>query len=155
MKTCIKCGESKPISEFYKNKKSIDGRLHACKNCKDKQAKEYNHTIEGKKSHREYMKRYRDSLSTEKRNEIKRNEKYKQKYGLTLDDVNRMHVEQNYKCAICDGTFDLLVVDHCHATGKVRGLLCDRCNVGIGCLKDDEVLLENAIKYLRLSRMEV
>ena len=72
-------------------------------------------------------------------------------YGLTIEEYNQMFVDQNGVCAICkeqsqNGTN--LCVDHCHTTGKVRGLLCTGCNVGIGRLKDSVELLESAIGYL-------
>ena len=61
---------------------------------------------------------------------------------------------QNGVCAVCKTKPDFktwkkrLSIDHCHVTGRVRGLLCDPCNSGIGMLKDDPSILENAIKYL-------
>ncbi len=74
------------------------------------------------------------------------------KYGITLDDYNTMLREQNCCCAIC-GKHKLLFkirmfIDHCHITGKVRGLLCRNCNMGIGLLKENVESLKKAIKYL-------
>jgi hypothetical protein len=61
------------------------------------------------------------------------------KYGLTKADKTKMHQKQNGSCAICkeDVLLSDIVVDHCHTTGKVRGLLCNACNKAIGLLKDD------------------
>jgi hypothetical protein len=77
----------------------------------------------------------------------------KQKYGITSADVERMRVEQGDRCAICSKVFDKthcnkMCVDHCHATGVVRGLLCTLCNLGVGNFRDRRELLENAISYL-------
>lgn len=74
-------------------------------------------------------------------------------YGLDLKDYEKMLKAQNYKCAICgspppNNRKTRLAIDHCHTSGKVRGLLCDRCNRSIGLLKDDVSVLESAIKYL-------
>jgi hypothetical protein len=76
----------------------------------------------------------------------------RKKYGITEADFEAMLVRQGWKCAICrrsdpcgNGTFH---VDHCHETGRVRGLLCHHCNVGIGSLREDPEILMNAIKYL-------
>ena len=70
-------------------------------------------------------------------------------YGLTLEQYNQMFVSQNGKCKICNESQEKrLCVDHCHKTGKVRGLLCSNCNFGIAFLKDDPNLLLSAIKYL-------
>lgn len=60
---------------------------------------------------------------------------------------------QNYKCAICKQPESLknrqLCVDHCHTTGVVRGLLCSKCNQGLGMFKDSISYLQNAVIYLQ------
>lgn len=76
----------------------------------------------------------------------------KRAYGLTTEQYHRMLTEQNYVCAICKNKEDNLrnlVVDHNHATNKVRGLLCYRCNTLLGCAKEQETTLQNAVDYLR------
>ena len=73
-------------------------------------------------------------------------------YGITVDDYNAIFTEQNGKCGICEThqseLKQALSVDHNHKTGEVRGLLCHNCNIGIGYLKDDVNILQNAIQYL-------
>jgi hypothetical protein len=77
-------------------------------------------------------------------------------YGITLEDARRMNEEQGSLCAICEEEgFTMadhhkmkLVVDHCHTTGKVRGLLCHNCNRALGLLKDNTERLKKAINYL-------
>lgn len=76
-------------------------------------------------------------------------------YDLTPSDFNAMWQEQEGKCAICQHemlprgrTKDAAAVDHNHATGEVRGLLCRGCNHGIGNLKDDPEILRRAAEYL-------
>ena len=73
------------------------------------------------------------------------------KYGLTSKDYDAMFVSQSGVCAICgnDNKGKRLHVDHNHETGKVRELLCTACNLGLGSLKDSEVILEKAAMYLR------
>jgi hypothetical protein len=77
------------------------------------------------------------------------------KYGLTYDQYMVMILKQNNKCSICGELQPLhinggeLNIDHDHKTGKVRGLLCNDCNTGIGMMKDDTVRMKNAIKYLK------
>ena len=72
------------------------------------------------------------------------------KYGITLEDYARLVHEQDRKCAICkdflllDGKTHL---DHCHATGTVRGVLCWSCNTALGHFKDSEEVLESALNY--------
>jgi hypothetical protein len=60
-----------------------------------------------------------------------------------------MVASQGGRCAICGETPERLVVDHCHASGMVRGLLCQSCNFGIGHLRDSVERLQSAIQYLK------
>lgn len=76
----------------------------------------------------------------------------KRYYGLSVEQYNLMLEVQNGICAICSRTCHRgkrLVVDHCHKTQRLRGLLCSNCNSGIGLLDDNPELLENASRYLR------
>jgi len=99
---------------------------------------------------RQYRKKNRPKILIKER-------KYnlKRKYGIDIDRYNQMFKEQNGCCAICDIHQDelkcALSVDHNHTTGKVRGLLCDKCNLMLGYGNDDIGLLINAIKYLNNS----
>jgi len=70
------------------------------------------------------------------------------KYGITQAQKKKMISDQGNKCAICGDEHRLLVVDHCHDTGKVRGMLCTKCNTAIGKLNDDPGMLRKAISYL-------
>ena len=75
-------------------------------------------------------------------------------YGLTLEAYDAMIEKQNSVCALCgcpetNPKKGNLCIDHCHNTGKVRALLCDRCNRGIGAFGDNLDLLEKAVIYLQ------
>jgi hypothetical protein len=75
------------------------------------------------------------------------------KYGLTVEIYNEMFIKQNGSCVLC-GTHQSaltknLAVDHCHASSKIRGLLCQNCNLMLGFAKDNIETLEKAIKYLK------
>jgi hypothetical protein len=77
-------------------------------------------------------------------------DKLKQTYGLSTADYNAMLRQQNGACAICRRTSaERLCVDHCHKTNRVRGLLCRKCNTGLGCYGDDPERIEAAIAYLQ------
>lgn len=78
----------------------------------------------------------------------------KRKYGITLDDYNKMLSEQNYGCIICGDAQHgkRLSVDHCHGTGKIRGLLCDRHNMALGMFGDNIEHLQKAIHYIKKHR---
>lgn len=82
-----------------------------------------------------------------------RNGHLKRKYGITSSDVEAMVASQNGVCAICGtreprGKTNKWNVDHCHASGSVRGLLCHKCNVGLGRFADNPALLRRAANYL-------
>lgn len=104
---------------------------------------------------------FRDALRAsvkewQQANPHKRKSQRLMKYGLTHAEFSDMMTAQGGACAIC-GHQDMSirnffpVVDHCHNTGKVRGLLCMNCNQGIGKFKDDPILLRRSAEYL-LSR---
>jgi hypothetical protein len=108
---------------------------------------------------RQYRTENRERLNAEARerrapgsqNDYKR----LRRYGLTPADYVRMLADQDDCCAICGAEFlfDVGVtyapnIDHCHVTGRVRGLLCGKCNRGIGMLRDDATLLRNALEYI-------
>lgn len=107
-----------------------------------------------------YMGRKRTAnwASEEYRNEQNRKLKiavrkchYKKQYGITVEHYDEMFKKQNGCCAICKEPKLLdrnLAVDHCHNSKKVRGLLCQGCNMGLGFFKDDINLLSKAILYL-------
>lgn len=78
------------------------------------------------------------------------------RYGITIQVYNAILHSQNGCCAICGTTRCLsgnnLCVDHCHKTGRVRGLLCRKCNSGIGQLEDSTALLKKAIEYIESAK---
>lgn len=79
-----------------------------------------------------------------------RDARMKYKYGLSLVEYNLLLETQKGVCAICFKTgFRRLSVDHHHATGKVRGLLCDSCNVALGLLGEDQFRIEQILTYLK------
>ncbi|WP_208115423.1 endonuclease VII domain-containing protein [Nocardia ignorata] len=126
---CVACSTAKPLSDFGKGRLNRRGVKYHCKTCR---AEEWNRLPKLRKR-RVY------------------------KYGLTVDDYERMWKAQDGKCAICrlpqkrysDGRLIDLAIDHCHATGQVRGLLCSGCNRAIGLVDDDPAILEAAAAYLR------
>jgi hypothetical protein len=69
-------------------------------------------------------------------------------YGLDYEKYNTMLDKQNGVCDICKRVPVKPVIDHCHKTNKVRGIICNTCNSGIGMLKDDLKIIKNAVKYL-------
>lgn len=146
MKTCIKCGETKPKSEFYKDKNRKDGFQYRCKSCQNKMKKEWC------EKNKEYVK-HTSKTYYEKNQKYYKNYRLQSKFGLTLEQYNEMYNKQNGCCAICgihqDAFTKALAVDHCHNTGKIRKLLCSNCNSAIGKLKEDIEIFKKAISYLK------
>lgn len=85
--------------------------------------------------------------------EKQKNRSLRNKYGITLGDYNIMLERQKHVCAICGSpaTVDQRAfhVDHCHKTGKIRGILCNGCNAGLGHFKDDPSVLLRAATYIK------
>lgn len=84
-----------------------------------------------------------------------KNWRYKQRYGITIEEVKALLEKQNYCCAIClsnNWGAKGPQVDHCHLTKKVRGLLCHGCNTAIGLLNEDPIRFKQAIDYLDATR---
>lgn len=87
--------------------------------------------------------------------EVRRNYNLKKKYAIDDDSYLKLVQAQNGKCAICKKDhpgYSNFAVDHNHDTGQIRGILCKRCNIGLGYFKDDYNLLEAAATYLRYPR---
>lgn len=79
----------------------------------------------------------------------------KNRYGITLKQYQTLSNAQNGNCLICDGNQSKhrpLVVDHCHKTGKIRGLLCDPCNIGLANFRENPTSMQKAIEYLEKAK---
>jgi RNase P subunit RPR2 len=106
---------------------------------------------EEKLRHAAAQKRWADR-NPEKVKVHSRRTRLKLMYGLTIEQVEQMHVDQGGCCAICDQSIELWArtthIDHCHDSKRVRGLLCEDCNRGLGCFKDSVDSLRKAVDYL-------
>jgi hypothetical protein len=108
---------------------------------------------------REHKRRYRTRhpekvwqfANAEGRKQARAKWRLRNRYGLSLEDYASLLLAQDNRCVICDSSFstETPYVDHNHITGKVRGILCATCNMGLGSYKDSVILLEKAISYLR------
>jgi hypothetical protein len=129
---CPSCNKYKDPSEF-----GADGKATYCRPCGNRRARERSKKPETS----EYRRKYMRAMSL-------------RGYGLTLDDFEAMKDRQDCRCAICREAFGPnprdVHVDHDHATGKVRALLCNLCNAGLGQFREEPTYLAAAIAYLRL-----
>lgn len=131
MKTCARCSEIKVNSDFNKAKANKDGLSSYCRPC-------------GKEASREYRTTNKVTIAKKDR------EKHLlRKYNLTTEDYEDLLKLQNGMCANLDCLISIdLVVDHCHYTGTVRGILCSKCNVAIGLAANDPDILRGLANYL-------
>ena len=89
-----------------------------------------------------------DRLRYQRLKEHRAEQQLQRRYGITSQEREEMQRRQGDCCAICGGCFERLLVDHCHDTGVVRGLLCDRCNRALGYFQDREDVIRRAADYL-------
>lgn len=139
MKSCSnpECPEDnpQPLTNFHKQSMGKHGRNARCRVCVTKAQ------VDREKNNPQTMRR-------------RRNSHYLREYGITLEEYESMLELQDYKCKICGAEdsghphTDNLVVDHCHQTGVVRGLLCNSCNRGIGIMNEDPERMMTAAMYL-------
>lgn len=156
---CSKCQIQKTEMDFHKDSFGPNGLSSQCKVCRLEtyHSKKLIYKEQRKKFRQENLEHCRkQGLNWYKSNKLtQKNSRLKRMYGITLEQHDQMLKDQDYKCAICktdkpDGTGNQFNVDHCHTTGKVRGLLCWSCNSFIGYSKENIPSLESAISYLKL-----
>jgi hypothetical protein len=127
---CSSCKEHKDPTEFRSNTSSKTGRHNECRPCDSA-------------SHARYYQRNKRKVTSAT---------LQRKYGITIEEYERMEEEQGFACALCRSPESIeerrLAVDHDHNTGRVRGLLCFKCNTALGRVADTEQKLESLILYL-------
>lgn len=154
-KVCAKCHSLIALSDFHKNRSSSDGLQSCCKLCSSLYSKAY-YAKNG-----DYI-RSRTKLSNKKLRSRRKMEDpeyntrraLRVKYSMSLEDYQAMLSSQAGGCAICGASVsgrknqERLIVDHCHSSGRVRGLLCHRHNIGLGSFRDSPEELRMAADYL-------
>lgn len=136
-KICTRCKVEKPLSEYHLRSKKEPYLKSACIEC-----------------HRERARGYWRAKPLPK--EVQRERNLQRAFGIGVEEYNDLLKAQGNCCAICNKDESLftrrLAVDHCHTTGKVRGLLCIYCNTALGKFEDNETLLQAAIEYLKRNK---
>jgi len=129
-KICPHCKEKKSFGQFHTDKSKRSGLSSWCKKCQSNAGK----NRPRKRRSKEHSRRL----------------KLKYKYDLTLEQHEQMYVDQDGCCAICNEPveYSKTHTDHDHQTGKVRGILCRRCNYGMGFV-DDKEFVKKAKQYLK------
>lgn len=166
MKKCKTCQKTKSLGSFTRRKERTGQYTVDCKICRAEKAKKYRE--KNKKKVKSYEAQYRKNNKEERNRKNKlrlrrlrasnpeydKSYKLKWNYGITLDEWNVLFKKQDKSCAICKSKTSGargFSTDHCHKTGKVRGILCHSCNTSLGGFKDDINILEAAINYLKNS----
>jgi hypothetical protein len=163
MKTCVSCKEDKDVSFFFKRTRSKDGLHYLCKTCSV--ARNRSWRAKNKEAFVASCKRYYEknkerclanTRKTFKEQPFKhRGYELRRKYWPDLSweealaEYGDLAFNQNFGCGICKQQQVELVVDHCHATNKVRSLLCKACNLAIGHIKENIESAENLLTYLK------
>jgi hypothetical protein len=139
-KHCKRCNSTLSTDEFNRDKRRTDGLGFYCRTCTRRMAKT------------SWQRRVEDPLKRAEWVAKERARHLKRKYGISVEDYDQLLASQDGKCAICDATEcqsgSALAVDHCHSTGKVRGILCRDCNTTLGKFNDDRSRFFKAIAYL-------
>jgi hypothetical protein len=173
LKICSVCKKTKHFNNFHKSKVGKFKRQGHCKTCSLVLTREYRKQNPEKMKivdRKKYIKNKKRLLRNAKfyyrmnkeRLRLKRKHYYnknrhksrewciKTKYNLSKIDYNNMLKNQKNKCLLCLIPFKNITpsVDHCHKSGKVRGLLCRFCNLGLGAFKDNSQILKRASKYV-------
>lgn len=151
MKKCTKCNEYKTLDLFCLDKRRKDGLGSHCRSCNFSYSNNY----------KEYRKNYWSSPAGKERKQkqarklvTKRSAKnwhLKNNYNLTIAQYDIMCASQQDVCAIChkkNARAVCLSVDHDHTTGKIRQLLCDKCNRALGLFCDSIEVIHSAFLYL-------
>lgn len=147
IKKCTRCNIQKTRDQFFRTGISRSGKIKIrgdCKACASKHTSAWR--TKNRSEYNAYMSKYR----IQNPDKIRATE-IKKLYGLLPEELLKMAKDQNNKCKICYRSPTgkrPLAIDHCHKTGKVRGLLCYRCNTQISILENPE-RLEKSIEYLK------
>lgn len=141
-KDCKTCKETKELLEFGKQSKNFDGLSNHCRDCVHLKWQIWYY-----KNHDRSKIR---NIEANKKNSSKEGHNHKRRlsrYGLSQEEYEKLLRRSNGLCEICEvKAFE--VIDHCHFSGLVRGLLCSNCNLSLGGFKDDPKLLSKAAKYV-------
>jgi len=168
-KICAKCNIKQDEEEFYLRNKKTGNRFRTCRSCLSVQKKKYRQSPKG----REVKLKYRQNHKAQAAKYVSkyyysnkgREHNLKKRFGITLEEYNQMNIKQKGRCAICgrpetysftppDGLKRIraLSIDHNHETNEIRGLLCIKCNAGIGNFDENIEYLANAIAYLQKAK---
>lgn len=170
-KTCTRCKTPKLINDFHVASKGKDGRQSWCRECSSvHHALQRNANLEEERIKERFWERRWRKENPEKAKEkdrrrrlanpnLDREKDLKRHFGITLQQYDEMFLAQDGVCAICkhpesvrynknSDKIKRLAVDHCHETGKIRGLLCTRCNPAVGYMQNDPFRAQSLFGYI-------
>lgn len=143
---CTRCRVPKSLEQFPKNKKCLGGRTRTCRECTNTTSRDWLRDVGSKNP--DFIKRRQRSQELDRA----------KRYGLSVEQIEQMYADCGGLCEVCKeppsmfgGAANNLHIDHCHSTGKVRGMLCARCNLTLGRVFDSPSLLRALAAYLERS----
>jgi hypothetical protein len=144
-RVCPNCDRTLHVSHFYKSTQTKDRLERHCKDCQRAYVVDWQRR--NKEKFNSYQREWR-SQNKEKHAASAKYSKIRNKYGLSREEYDSL-MEQSH-CGICDAdlTERKPALDHCHATGKIRGVLCSQCNTGLGMFHNNPEALRRAAEYL-------
>jgi hypothetical protein len=146
MKTCTQCERALPLDRFAKTGAKYGSPLRSyCKDCGNEKTRQYAQANKERRNERLREWRARNPEAARQKDLRAR---LMSKYNLTPAEVEELREVQGGKCALCHLTTRLLVVDHDHATGKVRAMLCRNCNTIMGAVDADPTILDRMAEYI-------
>lgn len=138
IKTCTRCRQALPVTMFSETPRYKDRLRSQCKPCR--------RDLEAARRARPGYQRTNTKL-------VDRARRIAQSYGVSINEYARLAAAQANCCALCERgsewKYGVLVIDHCHETGRVRGLLCNSCNTALGKLGDTEKAIAKALAYVK------
>lgn len=138
MQRCPTCDQELPLEAFPPSYRGKPG--NPCRKC-----------------HQRRVRAWKQANPRPTNTESNRGAHYKNRYGVSVEEVDKMLQRQHYRCLGCDADFNVVVptVDHNHTTGVVRGMLCRRCNTGLGFLQENKLTLRRLMAYLDYDRTKL
>lgn len=126
-KSCTKCGVWRPNGNFSPRVQAVDGLNSQCNFCRNEARKKWGKATKYKTQPRKWAK-----------------------FKLSEAEYEQYFIDAGYKCGCCHTTSDKrrLCLDHCHDTGRIRGVLCSNCNTALGLVHENIETLRNLIKYV-------
>jgi hypothetical protein len=152
MQICNKCSQEKSLDMFHMKRTIASGYRKICKECRKIELRVYNFLPKNVEKRKGAWSRMSEDAKAKAKVLHKKNH-LRRKFGITFEQFEEMQIRQNHSCSICSDKLSsdsrYVHIDHCHKTGSIREILCQKCNAALGMVRDNIDILEKAIIYLK------